>query len=86
MARICKPLRSTPLTLSTTREIASRFAVRGYVHNMPDRSVELVVEGTPSEIDAFIKAIREQMVDFIREMTSSERPAANQFEGFTVRH
>ena len=42
----------------TTCRIAGAFDVTGTVRNMPDGSVECVVEGETAEIDAFLDAVR----------------------------
>ena len=70
----------------TTQDIARRFDVRGYVRNLSDGNVELVVEGTPDEIARFIAAIHERMGSFIRDVKSSSLPARREFTDFTIRH
>jgi len=46
---------------ATTRSIARHFAVAGQVRNLPDGSVELIVEGSPQQLDAYLEAILIQM-------------------------
>ena len=40
----------------TVRSLAARFDVTGFVRNLPDGRVHLVVEGDAGEIDAFLEA------------------------------
>ena len=69
----------------TTCTIAQRFAVTGFVKNLPDGRVEAVVEGEPAEIEAFIAAVEADMGSHIREKVESDAPATNTFGGFDVR-
>ncbi len=75
----------------TTRMIARRFEVAGYVRNLPDRRVELVAEGPKEQIDDFLKAISERMSDQIRSLDSDTRPpikggADAEFADFEIRY
>ena len=49
----------------TTAAIASRFVAAGYVQNLSDGRVRLVVEGDQAELDAFMVAIRKRMTSYI---------------------
>jgi len=76
----------------TTRNIARRFAVAGYVRNLPDGRVELVAEGTLSEVRAFIDDIDSQMSHHITKTTADTGEANGEFGDpadpgrFTVRY
>jgi acylphosphatase len=50
---------------ATARYAAGRFDVTGWVRNEPDGSVNLEVQGEPSEIEAFLVALRAEMAAFI---------------------
>jgi acylphosphatase len=43
----------------SVKDLAAGFDVTGYVRNLPDGRVELEVQGTEQETDAFLQAIRE---------------------------
>ena len=43
----------------TVKELAAGFDVTGYARNLPDGRVELEVQGSEQEVDAFLQAIRE---------------------------
>lgn len=45
--------------------IARRYAVAGWVRNLPDRRVELLAEGEPAEVLAFLADVRTRMADYI---------------------
>lgn len=70
----------------TARQIAGRFAVAGYVRNLPDRRVELVAEGQTDEIERFLSAIAEAMEGNIRDAQSTQSPATGEFADFEIRH
>jgi acylphosphatase len=70
----------------TTRRIASRFEVAGYVRNLPDGRVLVVAEGRPEEIERFLSAIRQQMRGYVDEERETVQLATGQFRGFEIRH
>lgn len=69
----------------STMQVAREFEVTGFVQNLPDGRVLLEVEGRPSEIDALVTAIEEQMHGLIRqtERRPGRRPA--RFSAFEIR-
>lgn len=58
----------------TTAHLARGYDVTGFVRNMPDGSVQLVVEGAPDVIERFISEIEQRMGRYIRDrqITHSE--------------
>jgi acylphosphatase len=70
----------------TTRAIAARFAVAGFVENRPDGRVRLVVEATAAELDRFLAAIADEMDAYIKHTDSVVSPATDEFEQFEIRH
>lgn len=71
----------------TTRGIARRFPVRGFVRNLADGTVELVAVGVKSNVDDFLVEVRRRFADNIDEPStiSAELSAAEDFTGFTIR-
>ncbi len=67
-----------------THRIAQRYDVTGYVKNLSDGQVECVVEGTPAEINAFIKEVTGEMQRYIRETTRQSAPASGKFRNFDI--
>jgi acylphosphatase len=68
----------------TTADLAHGFEVTGFVRNLPDGRVELVAEGTPGQVDAFISAIRDEMGGYIEHIESADSPASGEFRGFGI--
>ena len=65
--------------------IAMQFAVTGYVKNVPDGRVELVVEGHPDVIRAMLHAVRAEMGRCIRDVHETPSRATGGFSSFDVR-
>ena len=70
----------------TVREVAGRFAVSGFVRNLPDGRVHLVVEGSAGEIDRFLNAIQAEMRPYIAATEQTVSPATGRFNSFEIRH
>jgi len=66
--------------------ISRRYAVTGYVKNLPDGSVELVAEGDKEEVDAFVAEVRERKAMNIRSVHETVEPETGEFADFSVRY
>jgi len=51
----------------TARQIAQQYNVTGFVRNLPDGTVEMLVQGSPQEVDGCIDDIRHSFAGYIRE-------------------
>jgi acylphosphatase len=69
-----------------TSVIARRHDVTGYVRNCPDGRVELVAEGRPSELDGFLREVREHFFSNIRDERKDIQESTGEFTGFDIRH
>jgi len=70
----------------TAQGIAEHYNVSGYVRNMSDGRVELVVEGADDEMDRFLGAVRERMDEFVRKVDTQMSPGTGQFKDFSIRY
>ncbi len=70
----------------TARSIALQHDVSGYVRNLPDGRVELVLEGTEVEMDRVLDELRRKMSAFVRGVTAEPGPATGEFDHFSIRH
>jgi acylphosphatase len=69
----------------TTREIADRFRVVGFVQNLADGRVLLTAEGSPAELDRFVAAITDELDRYVAGYDMTEQPATGEFQDFGVR-
>jgi acylphosphatase len=68
-----------------TQEIAERFAVRGYVENLDDGRVHLIVEGESEETQRFLDAVQQALRANIRHMHVNAGAPTGEFDGFDIR-
>jgi acylphosphatase len=67
------------------KTVATGFELSGTVRNLLDGRVELVAEGTRSELEAFRAAIRDEgLAGFIRDEQLIWVEALNEFCGFEI--
>jgi acylphosphatase len=59
--------------------------VTGYVRNLPDGRVEMVLEGSAGEMDAVIETIRGHLGENISGTNAEEGAATGEFQGFRIR-
>jgi acylphosphatase len=64
---------------ATTRHLAAAFAVSGYVQNLPDRRVRLVVEGRPEDLQGLLDAINDRLGLNISQRLIDETEATGEF-------
>jgi acylphosphatase len=69
----------------TAQHVAQEFDVAGFVRNLPDGGVEVKVEGSPEEVEAFLSALAQRMSGYIEETQVMEKPAQGS-KGFHVRY
>lgn len=69
----------------TARRVAADYRVTGFVRNLPDGRVHLVVEGQTSELNAFLRRLADAMQDYIRDQTVGNLAASGEFTDFEIR-
>lgn len=70
----------------TVRNIALQYDVAGYVRNLPDGRVEMVVEGPERDCGGLLESVKERMSRFIRNISMEMAPATGEFDLFSIRH
>lgn len=65
----------------TVRRIATNHPITGYVKNLPDGSVELVVQGSPQAINALLADVAQH---FHGNITGCERHSVASAETFST--
>ncbi len=69
----------------TARAIAVQYRVSGFVRNMSDGRVHVVVEGDRDTVQMFLDSIQAEMGPYIRDKQVTIRPATGRFQGFDIR-
>lgn len=87
--KVCKRVRYTGRVQGvgfryTAQGLARGFAVAGYVRNLPDGDVELVIEGEAADIEGLLAAVEQQLAAYIQGRDVHEEPASG-YQGFEIR-
>jgi acylphosphatase len=68
------------------QKIGRRIGVYGWVKNLPDGRVEIVVEGEDEKVERFIKELKEGYLgENIRDIEKIEEEYKGEFKGFEIR-
>ena len=70
----------------TACRVAERFAVTGYVKNLPDGRVEVLAEGEDREVEAYLQALQREMRQYIREVKAQEGFPTGKYDDFRVEY
>jgi acylphosphatase len=70
----------------TTRGIAKRFRISGFVRNLSDGTVELLTQGEPDEVCRFLAAVGESLAANISHVEESDATPDAGFTRFEIRH
>jgi acylphosphatase len=70
----------------TVQNLALQYNVRGYVRNMADGRVELVMEGPETEMKSLVDDVNQKMNGYIKRVDQSTAPATGEFKQFYVKH
>jgi acylphosphatase len=68
----------------TAHHIAQGYAVTGYVKNLRNGSVELVAEGTATEIQRMLDELAAKMAGNIEEADVQTLPATGRYSSFGI--
>jgi acylphosphatase len=69
----------------TVQHIASSYPVTGYVQNLEDGRVLLVVEGATGQLDPFLHDVDQKLGRYIAAVQKSVQPATGEFDDFHIR-
>ena len=70
----------------SVKELAAGFDVTGSVRNLPDGRVELEVQGTEQEVEAFLQAVRQSHLrPHISRWTAQPAEVSPGRKGFSIR-
>jgi acylphosphatase len=68
----------------TAFNMANRHQLTGFVRNLPDGTVEMLIQGTSGAIDDCIRDIKEYFSGYIRETKIKEIPSNPQYKDFEI--
>lgn len=72
---------------ATAASLARAFRVSGWVRNLSDGRVELLAEGDPAEVDAFLEAVDHRLGRWVRDVQAfRELVAETEQVGFSIRY
>lgn len=69
----------------TTERCLEGLVLQGYVRNLPDGRVELVLEGQPADIDEGLGRIRAALARNIDAEAAEAGPVTGEFSNFRIR-
>ncbi|MHC4971107.1 MAG: acylphosphatase [Planctomycetota bacterium] len=69
----------------TTVRVLADVAVSGYVRNLIDGRVELVIEGEPSQTEQAVARVRRALGSYVRNEAEDVGAATGEFTGFEIR-
>ncbi len=68
----------------STHRVASRYEVTGYVKNLPNGSVEVLLQGTKANVQACLDDLQNTMSGYIRQTQINERPVNPRYHDFRI--
>ena len=69
----------------TAERLSRRFQVKGYVRNLPNGQVELVIEGEEESLNQFLEAISETFQPYLKEVTTRWEEVTGEYQDFGIR-
>lgn len=60
--------------------------VNGFVRNLPDGRVEMVLEGPKDEIEEVVNELSHRLDGFIKHIDQTVQPPTGEFDQFHIRH
>ncbi|MCB1282023.1 MAG: acylphosphatase [Salinibacterium sp.] len=69
---------------ATASDIARGFQVTGWVRNEPDGTVHLEAQGTPDEVESFLREVRRRQDRLLAEVRTGDVPVVDEEAGFRI--
>lgn len=70
----------------TSRQVAGRYDVSGWVKNLPNGSVEMVVEGPSDQLKKYIADVSQSTHGHVTDMPVTKFDATGEFSSMEIRH
>ena len=68
----------------TAHRAACRYDLTGYVRNLPDGSVEALMQGTQANVQACLDSIQNTFGAYLREINTTNQPVNPQYHDFRI--
>lgn len=68
----------------TARRIAVNYNITGYVKNLMNGKVEILVEGAKEEVERFLVGISKSFQDYITKVEKTEVPEKGEYDNFEI--
>ena len=68
----------------TAFNTANRYNLLGYVRNLPDGTVEMIVQGQPQDIDDCIRDIKQSFGGYVKQTKAEQIPLKPTYEDFKI--
>jgi acylphosphatase len=68
----------------TASRVAARYALTGFVRNLPDGTVEMVLQGQEADVNGCIAGIKEAFGGYISTTTLEQHAHARRYESFQI--
>jgi acylphosphatase len=68
----------------TAFNIANRYELTGFVRNLPDGTVEMLIQGLTETVDDCLRDVEEEFGGYIRETKIKEIPPNPQYKDFKI--
>jgi acylphosphatase len=66
------------------QRLADAVGVAGFVKNLPDGRVEVVVEGEGAAVEEYLSGLREKMRGYVEGVEDREEPPTGEFSTFEI--
>jgi acylphosphatase len=70
----------------TVQNLAMQYNVGGYIKNLPDGRVELILEGPDEEMELLLNDVGRKMGGYIHNVDQKVHQATGEFHQFAIRH
>ena len=68
----------------TTHRAASRYDLTGYVRNLPDGSVEALLQGTGAGIQGCLDDLKDTFGGYLRDINTTDQPVNPRYHDFRI--
>ncbi len=70
----------------TSDQVARRFEVTGWVKNLPNGTVQMVIEGAVDELASYLDTVAAETHGRVIDCQTELKPATGEFSKFEIRH